>query len=502
MSVFVIGVGRQESIRSVIAVGEAELRRTQGIPRQVTGRTDTVEFVAKRGAFKGDFETFVLSVLDTDKSVDAFKKTAGELGPVCLVTAEDGWVRVMCPPRGSNDYAGARAAMDALSRQIRIPEVWRFEGDKYRVDPVSVELIFQAMVQYKASDAHLSPGDPPIFRVDNQARRSELMEPLSGAQIMAVIKEISPEKDWEEFLVHKQSSFSFHQVGIGYARVSCFLKSGVPHLTFRYLPETIPSFEDLRIPTDTMVELAGLHRGLLLVTGMTGSGKTTTAAALVDWINTNKCLHILTIESPVEYVHRNKKSIISQRTMGIDVLTFNEGVYGALRHDPDVIVIGEMRDPDTIRSAINAAATGHLVISTLHANSASEVVNRIVSFFDPVERDLVKLQLRDCLKCVICQRLVPKRGGGRIPALEIMFNDIKPIADGIIDGDTDNIRIGMQQTVSHSFLFETYLMNLFKQGLIDVEVAREYATEVSVFNQMHMGTYSIPRLDSIKAGHH
>ncbi|MEX2016671.1 MAG: ATPase, T2SS/T4P/T4SS family, partial [Candidatus Hydrogenedentales bacterium] len=170
------------------------------------------------------------------------------------------------------------------------------------------------------------------------------------------------------------------------------------------------------------------------------------------------------------------------------------------RHDPDVIVIGEMRDPDTIRSAINAAATGHLVLSTLHSNSASEVVNRIVSFFDPVERDLVKLQLRDSLRCVICQRLVPKKGGGRIPALEILFNDIKAISDGIIQGDTDGIRIGMQQSVSHSFLFEQYLHKIFRQGVIDLEAAREFASDVSLFDQLHMGTYSIPRLDSIR--HH
>jgi twitching motility protein PilT len=237
---------------------------------------------------------------------------------------------------------------------------------------------------------------------------------------------------------------------------------------------------------------------LLLVTGMTGSGKTTTVSALVDWINSHKALHILTIENPIEYVHTDKKSIISQRSLGSDVASFNMAVTGALRHDPDVILIGEMRDPDTIRSAINAAATGHLVISTLHANTASEVVNRIVSFFDPVERDLVKLQLRDCLKCVICQRLVPKKGGGRLPTLEIMLNDVKAITDGIIAGDTDMIRVGMQQSVSHSFLFEQYLYKLYKAGTIELELGQEYSTDESIFNQMVMGTYSIPRLESVK----
>jgi twitching motility protein PilT len=219
---------------------------------------------------------------------------------------------------------------------------------------------------------------------------------------------------------------------------------------------------------------------------------------MTDYINAHNSMHILTIENPVEYVHINKQSVVSQRSLGADVGTFNEAVTGALRHDPDVVVIGEMRDADTIRAAINAAATGHLVISTLHSNTASEVINRIVSFFDPVERDLVRLQLRDCIRCVICQRLVPKIGGGRIPTIEIMINDIKPISDGILSGDTDLIRVGMQQSISHSFLFEQYLYKLFKQGKIDLEHAREYCTDRSTFDQLHMGTYSVPRLDSIK----
>ena len=184
----------------------------------------------------------------------------------------------------------------------------------------------------------------------------------------------------------------------------------------------------------------------------------------------------------------------------MDVKSFFHAVTGALRHDPDVILIGEMRDPDTIRSAINAAATGHLVISTLHANTAAEVVNRVLSFFDPIERDLVKLQLRDCLQCVICQRLVPKIGGGRIPALEMMLNDVKAVADGIMEGSTDHIRIGMQQSVSHSFLFEHYLFNLFNQKQISLERAQEFATEKSMFDQIRMGTYAVPRLEGVR-GH-
>jgi twitching motility protein PilT len=172
-----------------------------------------------------------------------------------------------------------------------------------------------------------------------------------------------------------------------------------------------------------------------------------------------------------------------------------------LRHDPDVIVIGEMRDPDTIRSAINAAATGHLVISTLHSGTAYEVINRVVSFFDPVERDLVKLQLRDALKCVICQRLLPKVGGGRLPALECLFNDTKAISDNILTGNTIGIKVGMQQGASNSFIFEKYLYDLYKRDVISLETARENSSEPAIFDQMKLGTYSPPPLASMMQPH-
>jgi twitching motility protein PilT len=221
-------------------------------------------------------------------------------------------------------------------------------------------------------------------------------------------------------------------------------------------------------------------------------------ASLTDWINSNKSLHILTIEDPVEFVHLNKRSIVSQRNVGTDVTTFQEGVRGALRHDPDVIFIGEMRDPDTIRAAIDAASTGHLVLTTFHSNTAAEVVNRIVSFFDPVERDLVRLQLRDSLKCVICQRLLPKKGGGRIPALEFLFNDSRTIADSIQKGDSVGIRVGMQQTISESRIFEKSLYELVKLGLITLETALANATTPEILEQMRLGTYVPPHLERIQ----
>lgn len=496
----VLGTGQQANVRDVFRLVEAHLVHVEGVPRKIRVWTDKYDMSAEREGFDGDFERFHLSAKISQQRGRNLDEAVQRFAPLGSFKIEDGSVVVDIPAEGVESSPVVLEAIDAISECLKLPEVWRVQGDHYRMDRISVETLFQAMVKYKASDVHLSPGSTPVFRVDGDTRNSDLFGPLAAVQITALIREIAPDEYWQEFVQDKQTSFNFHQVGIGYSRVSAFIKSGSPHCTFRYLPETIPSFEELNVPAETMERLAEMHRGLLIVSGMTGSGKSTSCAALIDWINGHRAAHILTIENPVEYVHTNKRSIVSQRSIGVDVDTFNDAVTGALRHDPDVILIGEMRDSDTIRAAINAAATGHLVITTLHASTASEVVNRIVSFFDPVERDLVKLQLRDALQCVICQRLVPRVGGGRVPAMEIMFNDVKAIADGILSGDSDLIRIGMQQTVSHSFLFEQYLHRLYKDQIITIERAHENCTETSVFDQILMGTYSVPRLDSIK--HH
>ncbi len=491
----VLGVGRRDNFRTILDIATNELQRTQGAPRKVTVRGRNIELVGERESFDGPYVSLVFRCRRPGEATkQAIDDIVSKYEDVCEKAEEDGATALTFKgPQERKDEAA-----DEFAKQVKVPEVWRVAGDQYETEHLSVERIFKALVEYKASDVHLAPGELPVFRIDGETRRLEILPALSSAQIMSLLREVADERHWNEFKEDQQTSFNFHQVGLGYSRISAFLKSGAPHVTFRFLPETIPSFDDLHIPAESMQQLGDLHHGLLLVTGMTGSGKSTTVAALVDWINQNRTLHILTIENPIEYVQVNKKAIVSQRMTGVDVADFNMAVTGALRHDPDVIVIGEMRDPDTIRSAINAAATGHLVISTLHANTAYEVVNRIVSFFDPVERDLVKLQLRDALTCVICQRLLPRIGGGRVPALEFMFNDVKAINDSIVEGHTDGIRIGMQQTVSHSFLFETYLHRLYKNKIVDLETARRHATDVSILDQMVMGTYSVPRLDSVK----
>ncbi|RUL88299.1 type IV pilus twitching motility protein PilT [Tautonia sociabilis] len=498
MKEVVLGLGHQKSFWSIVQLADEQLRSIHGAPRRMVARSPGIEIVASRPNFDGEFHDFTVRFPQPGVHLaGSLREFAGRSPVSCELAEVDGALVLHCSAPSGENVQQLHDACDLISGAFPLPEVWRVHGEEYRSTPLSPETLFKAMIKFRSSDVHLYPGAPPVFRVDNVLRRVQAFDTLSSEQILEFLSAIAPEKHAQEFADRQQCSFIYHQVGLGYARVSAFIKASVPHLTMRFLPETIPSFEDLNIPRGAMERLGALHFGLILVTGMTGSGKSTTVASLVDWINTHKSLHILSIEEPVEYVHKSKKSVVSQRDVGEDIGSFHEAVRGALRHDPDVIVVGEMRDPDTIRSAINAAATGHLVISTLHSGTAYEVVNRIVSFFDPVERDLVKLQLRDALKCVICQRLLPRTGGGRIPALEFLFNDTKAIADSILAGNTIGIKIGMQQDASASFIFEKYLYDLYKKDLISLDDARDYASEPAIFDQMKMGTYVIPSLDSM-----
>ena len=490
----ILGLGRQSDLTEVIRLAEAELTRMHGPSQRLVAVAPGIEVRAAREGFSGPFEEFVIRLDLEPAQAEALKAIPDRTGGRLSVVEAHGPYEVRC--RAS---AGGTQALSLLSGLVDLPEVWHVHGEGYPQARLSVEQIFHEMAERRASDVHLYPGAPPIFRVDGETLSASELPEVSGDQILALLRQIATAEDWERFQKDNQCSFNYHQVGQAFSRVSAFVKAGVPHLTLRFLPERIPSFEDLHIPRSIMERLGALHHGLVLVAGMTGSGKSTTVASLIDWINANKSLHILSIEDPVEFVHANKRSIISQRNVGSDVASFQDGVRAALRHDPDVIFIGEMRDPDTIRSAIDAASTGHLVLTTFHSNTAAEVVNRIVSFFDPVERDLVRLQLRDSLKCVICQRLLPKRTGGRVPALEFLFNDSRFIAESIQKGDSVAIRVGMQQTISESKIFERSLYELVKLGLITMETALAFATSPEILEQIRLGTYVPPHLERMQS---
>ncbi|ANE57889.1 type IV pilus twitching motility protein PilT [Methylomonas sp. EFPC3] len=273
-------------------------------------------------------------------------------------------------------------------------------------------------VKNKASDLHLSAGLPPMIRVDGDIRRINIPA-LNHKEVHALIYDIMNDKqrrDYEEFL---ETDFSFALPGVARFRVNAFNQDRGAGAVFRTIPSKVLTLEELDAPK-FFQELCTKPRGLILVTGPTGSGKSTTLAAMINHINNNDYAHILTVEDPIEFVHESQKSLINQREVHRDTLGFNEALRSALREDPDIILVGEMRDLETIRLALTAAETGHLVFGTLHTTSAAKTIDRIIDVFPAAEKDMIRAMLSESLQAVISQTLLKKVGGGRIAAHEIM----------------------------------------------------------------------------------
>jgi len=324
-----------------------------------------------------------------------------------------------------------------------------------------------------ASDLHLSAGLPPMIRVDGDVRRINL-PPMDHKQVHDLIYEIMNDKqrkDFEEFL---ETDFSFEVPGVARFRVNAFNQNRGAAGVFRTIPSKVLSMEDLGMG-QVFKDLCMISRGLLLVTGPTGSGKSTTLAAMVDYINDTKYEHILTIEDPIEFVHESKKCLVNQREVHRDTLGFSQALRSALREDPDIILVGEMRDLETIKLALEAAETGHLVFGTLHTQSAAKTVDRIVDVFPAAEKEMVRSMLSESLQAVISQTLLKKIGGGRVAAHEIMRgtpairnlireNKVAQMYSAIQTGGA----IGMQT-------LDQCLENLIEKRVITTEVAREKA---------------------------
>jgi len=274
-------------------------------------------------------------------------------------------------------------------------------------------------VKNQASDLHLSAGEPPMIRVDGDIRRINV-PPLEHKTVHSLIYDIMNDKQRKEFEEFYENDFSFEIPGLARFRVNAFNHHRGAGAVFRTIPTKILSLDDLKCP-QIFEQIVQRHRGLILVTGPTGSGKSTTLAAMINHVNENTFGHILTIEDPIEFVHDSKKCLINQREVHRDTKGFNEALRSALREDPDVILVGEMRDPETIRLALTAAETGHLVFGTLHTSSAAKTIDRIVDVFPASEKDMVRAMLSESLQAVISQTLMKKSGGGRIAAHEIMI---------------------------------------------------------------------------------
>ncbi|BCR06168.1 type IV twitching motility protein PilT [Desulfuromonas versatilis] len=333
--------------------------------------------------------------------------------------------------------------------------------------------ILAVALKAKASDIHLKAGLPPIYRIDGQLRPHPKAPRLSPDAVRSMAFGIMNERQRSRFEEVHEADLAYGVPGLGRFRVNAFSQRGTVSMVLRTIPFDILGLEELNLPP-VLKKIAAENRGLVLVTGATGSGKSTTLAAMIDFINANRSAHIVTIEDPIEYLHRDKKSIINQREVGFDTEGFDVAMKSALRQDPDVILVGEMRDYETIETALTAAETGHLVLSTLHTIDATETVNRIVSTFPPYQQRQIRLQLSAVIRGIISQRLVPRADGkGRVPAIEVMVSTAR--TRELIDDKekTKLLREAIQQGyVSYGMqTFDQSLMQLLSKKLITFDEA-------------------------------
>jgi len=337
---------------------------------------------------------------------------------------------------------------------------------------LSLEKILNLAGSKKASDIHLTVESPPVLRIDGSMLKLET-EKLSQTDLEVFAHSLMNEQQVKRFTEYGELDLSYSLPGVGRYRVNLFRQRGSIGVVIRLIPFVISSPESLGLPP-VSIELAKLHKGLVLVTGPTGSGKSTTLASLVDYINRTRACHIVTIEDPIEYLHRHKLSLVNQREVGNDTQSFSNALRAVLRQDPDVILVGEMRDMETIATAVTAAETGHLVFSTLHTNDATQSVDRMIDVFPSHQQQQIRVQLAAVLQGILSQQLFPRADHlGRVAAIEVML--ATPAVRSLIrEGKTHqlptviqtNAKLGMQ-TMDRS------IMDLVQKGLVSYEVAQE-----------------------------
>ena len=337
---------------------------------------------------------------------------------------------------------------------------------------MNIRGVLEKMIAARASDLHLKVGTPPVVRVDGVLYT--LDEPAPGAdQLRAVVNQLLNDEQRLYFSTHNEIDFAFGVAGLARFRANIFMQRGSPALALRHVPVDVPSLEDLRLPP-LVRDLAFTPRGLILVTGRTGSGKSTTLAAMVDAINRVTTRNVITVEDPIEFLHRDRLSFIHQREVGLDTRSFHEGLRYVLRQDPDIILVGEVRDLETMSTALMAADTGHLVFSTLHTTDVVQTIQRIISFYPPHQHDEVRMSIASNLRAVICQRLIPRAdGAGRVPACEVMVNT-QTIREFILNPDKlPMIQSAVAEGVTQYGMqtFDQSVLGLLREGAISEEEA-------------------------------
>lgn len=349
-----------------------------------------------------------------------------------------------------------------------------------------IEVLLEEVVRRKASDLHLQVGLPPMLRIDGALVPIGGFNPLDEPAVETLIFAILDQDQRQILMKDKEFDFSFAFGTLGRFRVNAFHERGNLAAALRLIPNEIKSVTELGLP-NTVLTFADYPRGLVLITGPTGSGKSTTLAALVDKINTERANHIITIEDPIEFTHKSKKSVVVQREVHYDTYSFSAALRSALRQDPDVVLIGEMRDLETISAAITIAETGHLVFATLHTNSAAQSIDRMIDVFPPHQQPQIRAQLSNILMAIVSQRLIPSIGGGRVAAAEILIANpaVRNIIregkahqlDAIIQTGAD---VGMQT-------MDRTLVGLVQAGTITYDAAREFAVDLTEFERLIRG---------------
>ena len=343
--------------------------------------------------------------------------------------------------------------------------------------------LLKVAVESGASDLHLKVGTYPMMRVSGTLAPVSEEKRLDADDMQAIAAAVLPTGHREKFKDNHEVDLAYSVAGLGRFRCNTFQQRGTVGMIFRVIPMRIPTIDELALPK-VLKKIAAEERGLVLVTGTTGSGKSTTLAGLINEINCSRTSHVMTIEDPIEYLHRDNRSIINQREIGVDTSSFSYALRSALRQDPDVILVGEMRDFETIETALLAAETGHLVFSTLHTLDATETINRIIAVFPPHQQKQVRIQLASVLKAVISQRLIPRaEGKGRVPAVEVLISTAF-IRECILDKEkTHLIHTAIAQGTSQYGMqsFDQSIFSLYEQGMVSYEEALRWASNVDDF---------------------
>lgn len=349
-----------------------------------------------------------------------------------------------------------------------------------------IELLLEEVIKKRASDLHLQVGLPPMLRIDGALAPSTGAPVLTEEMVETLVFAILDDDQKQILLKDKDFDFSFAFGDLGRFRVNAFHERGNLAAALRLIPNEILTIEQLGLPP-IINKLAEYPRGLVLVTGPTGSGKSTTLAGMISKINNERSEHIITIEDPIEYTHRSRKSVIVQREVHYDTYSFSSALRSALREDPDVVLIGEMRDLETIASAITIAETGHLVLATLHTNSAAQSIDRMIDVFPPHQQPQIRSQLANILQAIVCQRLIPAIGGGRVAAAEILVAT-SAVRNIIREGKTHQLEAVIQTGAEYGMQsMDRTLVNLIHAGTITYDEARNFAVDLDELDRLMRG---------------